>query len=123
MRAEVFSVDLQHGHVSSTVHLQKTQANTLLSHAFHFKQVVLSCNGTRPERIQLLKSKPHLQPPDNRKWCDWCWDAGQTLVEGELHGLHADDGPTGTVVQHHPAWVSGAARGLEDTKGTDEGRR
>lgn len=105
--AEVFSMDLQHGHVSSSVHLQETQPHKRLR-----------TGGT----VQVQNLQPHLQPPDHRKGRDWCGDAGQTLVEGELHCLHPDDGPARAVVQHHPAGVSGAAAGLEDTEGlTEEG--
>lgn len=55
----------------------------------------------------------HLQPCDNRKRSDWSLDAGHPLIKGELHHFHPDDGPTGSIVQYHPAGVSDAAGGLE----------
>lgn len=99
MRAEVLSVDLQHGHVSSAVHLRDTRA------------AEERCARLRQDR------QPHLQRRHHRKGRDGRGDAGRALIEGELHRLHPDDGPAGTVVQHHPASVSGAAGRLGDTAG------
>lgn len=101
MRAEVLSVELQHGDVSSTVHLQQRH-----------RQVSVRVPGPGPGHVQNARTR--LQPQDNREGRDRRWDAGQALVEGELHRLHPDDGPAGTIVQHHPAGVSGAAGRLEE---------
>lgn len=61
---------------------------------------------------QNMDVQQYLQPGDGRKRADGGLNAGQTLVEGELHGLHANDGPAGSVVQHHPAGVLAAGRSL-----------
>ena len=64
--------------------------------------------------------RTHLQPHDNRKRTDWRLDTGQTLVKGEFHHLHSDDGPTGSVVQHHSAGVPDAGGSLERDKGMED---